>query len=95
VANTRSAEKRNRQSQKRRARNVQARTVVKGAVKKAREALEKGDMGQAKVALQAATKTLGKAGSKGIIHPNNVSRRISRLNLALAKASQGTPPAAQ
>lgn len=93
MANTRSAEKRNRQTQKRRLRNIQARTVVKGAVKKAREALEKGDLGLAKVALQAATKTLGKAGSKGILHANNASRRISRLNLALAKLA--TPPAAQ
>ena len=43
MANTASAEKRNRQAQKRRARNVAVRTGVKGAVKKVREALDKGD----------------------------------------------------
>ena len=43
MANTASAEKRNRQAQKRRARNVQVRTGVKSAVKKAREAITQGD----------------------------------------------------
>ena len=42
MANTASAEKRNRQAQKRRARNVQVRTGVKSAVKKAREADRQG-----------------------------------------------------
>ena len=39
MANTKSAEKRNRQAQKRRARNTTVRTTVKTAVKKARETL--------------------------------------------------------
>jgi small subunit ribosomal protein S20 len=86
LANTRSAEKRNRQAQKRRTRNVQVRTGLKSAVKKAREALAKGEAG-AKEAVQAALRTLDKAASKGIIHKNAASRRISRLAKAAAKAA--------
>jgi small subunit ribosomal protein S20 len=86
LANTASAEKRNRQAQKRRARNVGVRTGVKGAVKKVREALEKGDAAGAKSALKAAEKALGSASSKGVLHKNTASRRISRLATAVAKA---------
>jgi small subunit ribosomal protein S20 len=87
LANTASAEKRNRQTQKRRARNVGVRTGVKGAVKKVRDALEKGDAASAKTALKAAEKALGSAASKGVLHKNTASRRISRLAHAVAKAS--------
>jgi small subunit ribosomal protein S20 len=85
LANTASAEKRNRQAQKQRARNVQVRTGVKGAVKKVREALEKGDTAGAKVALKAAEKAIGKASSKGVVHKNAASRKIGRLAHAVAK----------
>jgi small subunit ribosomal protein S20 len=89
LANTASAEKRNRQAQKRRARNVQVRTGVKSAVKKVRDALTKGDAGSTKQALQAAEKAISKAASKGVLHKNAASRKISRLAKAVAK-----PPAA-
>jgi small subunit ribosomal protein S20 len=88
LANTVSAEKRNRQAQKRRTRNVQVRTGVKSAVKKVREALEKGDTAAAAVALKAAERTIAKGGSKGVVARNAVSRKISRLSHAVAKASR-------
>ena len=88
MANTVSAQKRNRQAQKRRTRNVQVRTGVKSAVKKVREALEKGDTAAAAVALKAAERTIAKGGSKGVVHKNTASRKISRLAHALAKASR-------
>ena len=91
MANIRSAEKRNRQAQKRRARNVHVRTGVKSAVKRVREALEKGDAAAAKSALAAAERSLGKASSKGVLHKNAASRRISRLARAVAKANAGKP----
>ena len=87
LANTASAESRNRQAQKRRARNVQVRTGVKTAVKKVREALEKGDGAAAKAALQAAEKSIGKASSKGVVHKNTGSRKVSRLAAQLKKMS--------
>ncbi len=86
MANTASAEKRNRQSQKRRARNVHVRTGVKTAVKRVRDAIAKGDGAAAKQALLAAGKALDKAASKGVLHRNAASRRISRLARAAAKA---------
>ncbi len=92
MANTRSAEKRNRQAQKRRTRNVAVRTGVKTAVKRVREALEKGDAAGAKAALAAAVRSLGKASSTGVLHRHAASRRISRLAHAVAK---GAKPAAQ
>jgi small subunit ribosomal protein S20 len=86
LANTASAEKRNRQAQKRRARNVQVRTGVKSAVKKVREAVEKGDVAAAREALHSAERALDKAGAKGVLHRNAASRRISRLAKAVAKS---------
>jgi small subunit ribosomal protein S20 len=85
LANTASAEKRNRQAQKRRARNVQVRTGVKTAVKKVREAIEKGDGAAAKTLLHAAERSIGKASSKGVVHKNAASRKIGRLAHAVAK----------
>ncbi|WP_242394883.1 30S ribosomal protein S20 [Anaeromyxobacter oryzisoli] len=92
MANTASAEKRNRQAQKRRARNTQVRTGVKSAVKKVREAIAKGDASAAAQALKAAEKTIGKAATKGVLHKNAASRKISRLARAVAKPAA---PAAQ
>ena len=87
MANTRSAEKRNRQAQKRRARNVAVRTGVKSAVKKVREAIAKGDASGAREALHAAERVLDRAASKGVVHKNAASRRISRLAVAVTKTA--------
>ena len=89
MANTASAEKRNRQAQKRRVRNVQVRTGVKSAVKKVRDAVTKGDGNAAREALHTAAKTIEKAASKGVLHKNAASRKISRLAKAIAKANAG------
>jgi small subunit ribosomal protein S20 len=79
VANIRSAVKRNRQAQKRRARNVSVRSVVKTAVKDAREALAAKDPSKVKEALTNAVRSLNKASSKGVLHKRTASRRIARL----------------
>lgn len=89
MANTKSAEKRNRQALKRRARNTTVRTTVKTAVKQAREAVASKDPQKAAEALKVAEKQLGKAASKGVMHKRTVSRRISRL----AKAANATKAA--
>jgi small subunit ribosomal protein S20 len=91
LANTRSAEKRNRQAEKRRTRNVKVRTGLKSAVKKAREAIGQVDPNAAREAVATALRTLDKAASKGIIHKNAASRRISRLARAAAKAVAPKP----
>ncbi len=92
MANTASAEKRNRQAQKRRLRNVQVRSGVKSAVKKVREAIAKGDAAGAKQLLLGASRALDRAASKGVLHKNAASRKIARLAQAVSKA--GAPAAA-
>ena len=79
MANTKSAQKRNRQALRRRARNQAVRTQVKSAVKKAREALALKDPAKFQEALRAAARTLDRAASKGVLHKKNASRRIARL----------------
>ncbi|MGA9526229.1 MAG: 30S ribosomal protein S20 [Myxococcaceae bacterium] len=87
MANTKSAEKRNRQSQKRRVRNLAEKSRVRTAVKDAREAFASKDAGKSKDAFKAAARTLGKAASKGVLHKRTASRRISRLAKAQTRAT--------
>jgi small subunit ribosomal protein S20 len=86
LANTKSAEKRNRQAQKRRARNMNVRTTVKTALKKARETIVNKDAAKTPEALKDAIRTLAKAASKGVLHKRNASRRIARLTKAAQAA---------
>lgn len=87
MANSKSAEKRMRQNEKRRVRNRLIITASRTAVKKVRRALEAGDIEAAKAALPAAIRGLQNAASKGVVHANNASRRIGRLVKAVQKAA--------
>jgi small subunit ribosomal protein S20 len=87
MANLASVIKRNRQSQKRRARNQTVRTTVKNAVKDVRQAVASKDPAKATEALKAAMRTLDKARSKGVLHRRTASRQIARLARTVAKAS--------
>ncbi|HTW89608.1 MAG TPA: 30S ribosomal protein S20 [Candidatus Binataceae bacterium] len=81
-----SAEKRRRHSLKRYAHNHAIKAGAHTAVKRALEAIGGPDRAAAEQALRAATKVLSKAASKGTIHRNTVSRRISRMSARLHKA---------
>jgi small subunit ribosomal protein S20 len=85
LANTPSAEKRNRQAESRRARNLHVRTGVKSAVKMVREAVTQGDAAQAKQALHRAARVIDRAASKGVLHRNAASRKIARLSRAVSQ----------
>jgi small subunit ribosomal protein S20 len=87
VANTPSAEKRNRQTHKRRIRNQTIRSRVKSAVRKVREAVERGETAAAEEAFKVAARVLDKASSKGVVHGNAASRKISRLAKAVARTA--------
>ena len=87
MANIKSAEKRNRQRIKLEAHNRELRGGARTAVRKARVAIAN-DGVNAEEAVRAAEKALDRAASKGVIHPNNASRRKSRLYQALARAQQ-------
>ena len=84
MANIKSAEKRHRQSLKRRASNTHWRSSVKTAMKKVRDAVEAKDPAKAKDALKSAEKVLKKAATKGAIHSRNASRHVSRLTKAVS-----------
>lgn len=90
MANTRSAEKRVRQSEKARKRNAAIRSTVRTAVKKVRKALEQNDVQAAQELLRAATRTIDKAHSKGVLKTNTARRKISRLARAVAAKAAGS-----
>jgi len=85
VANHKSALKRARQSETRRARNRINKTKVKHAVKKVRSALGESPEAAAE-ALKAAMSALGRAAAKGSIHRRNAARRTARLSRQVAAA---------
>jgi len=88
MANHPSAEKRHRQSVKRAARNQVVRSRVRTSVKTARAAIAAGDATTAVESVAAASRSLDKAASKGVLHRRNASRRIARLAKQAAKTRQ-------
>lgn len=83
MANHASAIKRHKQSEKRRLRNATVKSNLRTAVKKVKEAVASGKLDEAQANLKEAAKVLDKAVSKGVLHRNNASRRISRLTVAV------------
>lgn len=88
MANTLSAEKRNRQRLKRRARNLSHLGPMRSKVKRARAALSdtKTEAQELAESIGAAIQQLARAAAKGVIHKRTASRKISRLTLAQNKA---------
>ena len=78
MANTKSAIKRMRQSEKRRQRNRTVRTRVRSVLKSARTAVTTPG-GDAATAVLQAIRALDKAVTKGVIHRNTASRKKSLL----------------
>jgi small subunit ribosomal protein S20 len=83
MANIRSAEKRLRQSEKRRIRNIAVRGSVRTAVKSARTALTGTSAEEARASVARMIRVLDKAVTKGILHKNAAARRKSRLTRQL------------
>ena len=79
MATHKSAIKRAKQNTKRNFRNKSIRTRVKGVIKRVRTSIEAKSPEQAKADLALAIPVIQKAAQKGSIHPNNASRKISRL----------------
>ena len=89
MANVPSAEKRNRQRQKRRARNLQHLVPMRTRVKRARTTLADGKASseETQEMIVAALRQLARAASKGVIHKRTAARKISRLTVAMNKAA--------
>ena len=88
MANIKSAIKRNKQNEKRRQRNRVFRGRARTFVKKARLAIDSGDVEAARTATLEAVSALDKAAQKGVLHDNNASRRKGRLMKQLAALEQ-------
>ncbi|MEG6575504.1 30S ribosomal protein S20 [Caldibacillus debilis] len=79
MANTKSAEKRIRTNEKRRARNASMKSAMRTAMKKVEIAVANQDAEAAKEALKLAVRKLDKAVTKGLIHKNTANRHKSLL----------------
>lgn len=84
MANHKSAEKRIRQTAKRRLRNRNCITRMRGAVKKLRSAVAEGDQKAAQELLQPTLSIVDRTAQKGVIHGNKAARTKSRLVHAVA-----------
>ena len=79
MANHKSALKRARQNEVRRVRNKGYKTKVKKAIKEVRTDIENNSGEKARESFLKAVSVIQKTASKGIIHRNQASRKISRL----------------
>lgn len=79
MANTSSAKKATRKIARRTAINKNRRSRVRTYVRKVEEALASGDRAAAEAAFSAAQPELMRAATKGVMHRNTASRKVSRL----------------
>ena len=79
MANTTSAKKATRKIARRAAVNKNRRSRVRTFVRQVEEALASGDKQAAVAAFAAAQPELMRAATKGVLHKNTASRKVSRL----------------
>ena len=84
MPHTKSAEKRLRQTEKRRARNRATTKALKKQTRGVADALKAGDPATVATEMVAATKKLDKAAARGVIHKNKAARLKSRMAKKLA-----------
>jgi len=87
MANIKSAKKRIRVIDKKTARNRRIKGHLKAILKTFDAAIEAGDMETAGEQLAKAEKKLMQAASKGTIHKNAASRKVSRMTKRFNKAN--------
>ncbi|NEX46362.1 MULTISPECIES: 30S ribosomal protein S20 [Paracoccaceae] len=80
MANSEQSKKRARQSEARYAVNKARRSRIRTFVRKVEEAIASGNAEAAVEALKNAQPELARGVTKGVLHKNTVSRKISRLS---------------
>ena len=85
MANIKSAKKRILVNRTKADRNKSIKSGVKTAVKKVYAAIDANDRETATAALANAISVMAKAEAKGVYHKNTVSRKVSRMTLAVNK----------
>ena len=88
MANTKSAEKAARVTKRRTAVNKARRTGMRSTWRAAEEAIAAGDAKTAQDALKRAEAATMRAVSKGVVHKNLGSRKVSRLSKRVAALSK-------
>lgn len=89
MANTPGSRKRVRKAERRTEINKNRRTRMRGFIRKVEEAIASGDATVAAAAFKAAQPEIMRSVTKGILHKNTASRKISRLS-ARVKAISAT-----
>ena len=84
MANIQSQKKRIRTNEKARLRNKDAKSSLKTAIRKFREAADAGDATAAAALAREANRALDKAASKGVIHQNQAASRKSAISKRVA-----------
>ncbi|MEM8788653.1 MAG: 30S ribosomal protein S20 [Pseudomonadota bacterium] len=87
MANSPGAKKRVRQIARRTAVNKSRRTRMRSFLRKVEEAIATGDAAAAKEALRLAQPEVMRSVTKGIVHRNTASRKISRLSARIKALS--------
>jgi small subunit ribosomal protein S20 len=80
MANTPSAKKAARRIARRTVVNKTMRSRMRGVVRKVEEAIASGDKDAARAALREAQPHIMKSATKGLVHRNAASRKVSRLS---------------
>ena len=89
----RSAKKRIRQTVKRTAVNRSRMSRIKTFLRKVEDALAKGDQTAARTAFAEAEPEIRRGVTKGVLHLNTASRKISRLSRRVRALGAGSAPA--
>ncbi len=80
MANTASARKRIRQTERRTVRNKARTSRMRTFIKAVETAIASGEHDAAAVALKQAQPEMQRAAGKGVVHRNQVARKLSRLS---------------
>ncbi|MFN2578997.1 MAG: 30S ribosomal protein S20 [Pyrinomonadaceae bacterium] len=87
MPNHKSAEKRVRQSERRRLINRSSRAKLRTSIKNLRSALQGSDANQVAAMLPRTVSEIDKAVQKGVLHRNGAARQKSRLTVRANKAA--------
>ncbi len=92
MANTKSAIKNIRKSERKRELNRVYRSRARTLIRRTRQLIRAGDLNEAQETAKLAARALDKAAKGHVVHPNNAARRKSRLmkQLNAALKSQTT-----
>jgi small subunit ribosomal protein S20 len=87
MANTKSAKKATRKIARRTAVNKARRSTMRGVIRKFEEAIASGDQAAATSAFKEVQPVIMSAATKGVLHKNTASRKVSRLSKRLKTLS--------